>query len=449
MLPNWFIFKDKVSSTFSRRTGLRLPWLQALTLCGAFAAGSTIAPSPATAQNAEQEGWITTWAATPAPRWSDDLPAPFGVPEVLENQTVRQTARISVGGNSVRVVLSNAFGDKPLTIGTGSVGIAGKDGSVDEATVKPLTWGGKSSVVVPAGAPIVSDPVDLPAKALSELSVSIFLPKKTALSSVHWDGVQTAYISRPGDFTKDATFKADSTLKSRLFLSDILVDAAEDSRSIVFFGDSITDGNCSTPDTNNRWPDLVAERLQKANHANVAVVNEAFSGNRVLTDGMGINALARFDDDVLSHPRLSTVVLMMGINDIGWPGEKAITPDDDEPTAEDIITGYKQLIDRAHAHGVRIVAATLTPFADTFKGEPTEGYYTPEKEKIRVAVNDWIRNGGGFDAVIDFDKVMEDPARPGYIRDDYDCGDNLHPNDAGYKAMAEAVDLDLLLGTAK
>ncbi|TIM79139.1 MAG: SGNH/GDSL hydrolase family protein [Mesorhizobium sp.] len=381
---------------------------QTILICAAVAAGSAI--SGFSAQGAEKGDWITTWAATPAPRWSDDLPAPFGVPEVLENQTVRQVARISVGGKSVRVVLSNAFGEKPLTIGAGSVGIAGKGGEVDQATLKPLTWGGKSSVVVPPGAPILSDPIALPAEALSEISVSIF--------------------------------------KSRLFLSDIWVDAAPESQAIVFFGDSITDGNCSTPDANNRWPDHIAKRLQEANRK-VAVVNEAFSGNRVLTDGMGVNALARFDSDILSHHKVSTVVLMMGINDIGWPGENAITPDDKEPTAQDIITGYKQLIDRAHAHGVRIVGATLTPFADTFKGIPTEGYYTPEKEKIRVAVNEWIRTGGGFDGVVDFDKVMEDPAKPGYLRDDYDCGDNLHPNDAGYKAMADAVDLDVLLGSAK
>ncbi|MER8464926.1 SGNH/GDSL hydrolase family protein [Mesorhizobium sp. M1396] len=446
MRLNKFVFEDKFSSVLSPAAGRQRSRLHAIVIYVAVAAASAIATLSAAAQGAEEGAWITTWAATPAPRWSDDLPAPFGVPEVLENQTVRQVARISVGGNSVRVVLSNAFGTKPLTIGAGSVGIAGKDGSVDQA--KPLTWGGKSSVVIPAGAPILSDPVELPAKALSEISVSVFLPKKTALSSVHWDGVQTAYISGPGNFTSDASFKADSTIKSRLFLSDILVDAAQDSKAIVFFGDSITDGNCSTPDANNRWPDHIATRLHVANR-NVAVVNEAFSGNRVLTDGMGVNALARFDSDVVSHPRVSTVVLMMGINDIGWPGKNAITPDDKEPTAEDIITGYKQLIDRAHAHGVRIVAATLTPFADTFKGLPTEGYYTPEKEKIRVAVNKWIRSGSGFDGVIDFDKVMEDPARPGYLRDDYDCGDNLHPNDAGYKVMADAVDLDLLLGKAK
>lgn len=441
-----FAFTDRVSSMLSAAAGRKRRRRQTILICAAVAAGSAI--SGFSAQGAEKGDWITTWAATPAPRWSDDLPAPFGVPEVLENQTVRQVARISVGGKSVRVVLSNAFGEKPLTIGAGSVGIAGKDGEVDQATLKPLTWGGNSSVVVPPGAPILSDPIALSAEALSEISVSIFLPKKTALSSVHWDGVQTAYISGPGNFTNEAAFKADSTLKSRLFLSDIWVDAVPESEAIVFFGDSITDGNCSTPDANNRWPDHIAKRLQEANRK-VAVVNEAFSGNRVLTDGMGVNALARFDSDILSHPKVATVVVMMGINDIGWPGENAVTPDDKEPTAEEIITGYKQLIDRAHAHGKRIVGATLTPFADTFKGLPTEGYYTPEKEKIRVAVNEWIRNGGGFDGVVDFDKVMEDPAKPGYLRDDYDCGDNLHPNDAGYKAMADAVDLDVLLGPAK
>ncbi|TIP61502.1 MAG: SGNH/GDSL hydrolase family protein [Mesorhizobium sp.] len=440
------VFTHKISSVLSAAAGRKRRRRQTILICAAVAAGSAIASFGA--QGAEKGDWITTWAATPAPRWSDDLPAPFGVPEVLENQTIRQVARISVGGNSVRVVLSNAFGEKPLTIGAGSVAIAGKGGEIDQKTLKPLTWGGKSSVVVPPGVPILSDPVALSAEALSEISVSIFLPKKTALSSVHWDGVQTAYISGPGNFTSDAAFKADSTLKSRLFLSDIWVDAAPESEAIVFFGDSITDGNCSTPDANNRWPDHIAKRLQEANRK-VAVVNEAFSGNRVLTDGMGVNALARFDSDILSHPKVATVVLMMGINDIGWPGENAITPDDKQPTAQDIITGYKQLIDRAHAHGIRIVGATLTPFAETFKGLPTEGYYTAEKEKIRVAVNQWIRTGDGFDGVIDFDKVMEDPAKPGYLRDDYDCGDNLHPNDAGYKAMADAVDLEILLGPAK
>jgi len=407
------------------------------------AAGCLLAASPSYA--AGTEGWITTWAATPAPRWTDNLPAPFNVPEVLEGQTVRQVARISVGGNKVRVVLSNAFGTKPVTIGAGSVAVAGENGAVDAAGLKALSWGGKSSVVIPPGAPILSDPVELPVKALSSLSVSLFLSKKTALSSVHWDGAQTAYISGPGDFSGAATFKADSTIKSRLFLEGVMVDAAADSQAIVFFGDSITDGACSTVDKNNRWPDHIAERLQAEGHPDVAVVNEAYSGDRVLTNGMGANALSRFDMSVLSHPRVSTVVMMMGINDIGWPGKDSQTPSDPEPTAEDIIAGYKQIIQRAHDHGLRFVGVTLTPFVDTFKGTPSFGYYTPEKEKIREAVNDWIRANKTADGLIDFDKLLEDPNNPKHINPAYNCGDNLHPNDAGYQAMAKAVDLNVLV----
>jgi lysophospholipase L1-like esterase len=399
----------------------------------------------ADAAAAGKDNWITTWAATPAPRWGSEVPAPFDVPETLDGVTIRQVARISVGGGKVRVVLSNEFGTEPLTIGAGSVALAGKDGALAGAGAARLTWGGRSSVVVPPGAPIVSDPVDLTVAPLAVLAVSLYLPRKAALTSVHWDGGQTAYISAPGDFTASAAFAAASTLKQRLFLSGIQVDAKPGSRAVVFFGDSITDGYCSTADANRRWPDHIAERLLAAGHGNIAVVNEAFSGNRVLANGMGVNALARLNADVLSQPRASTVVFMMGINDIGWPGEKSITPRDREPTADDILVGYRQIIDRVHAAGLRILGATLTPFTDTNKGTPTEGYYTPEKEKIRQAVNQWIRTSGRFDGVIDFDRLMEDPALPGHMRSAYDCGDHLHPNDAGYAAMASAVDLGLLL----
>ena len=392
------------------------------------------------------EPWVTTWAATPAPRWAEELPVPFGVPEVLDNQTIRQIARISVGGEQIRVVISNEFGARPLTIGSASVALSATGSAVDPATVKPLSFGGRSSAVIPPGAPLVSDPVDLPVKALASVAVSFYLPKRTGLGSVHWDGAQTGYISGPGDMTQAANFKADMTTKSRILLSRILTTAKADSKAIVFFGDSITDGACSTADTNNRWPDHIAARLQAEGHPNVAVVNEAYSGDRVLTNGMGTNALSRFDISVLSHPRVSTVVMMMGINDIGWPGQGSITPADPQPTADDIIAGYKQIIDRAHAHGIRFVAATLTPFTDTFKGTPLSGYYTPEKERIRVAVNNWLRSNKAADGLIDFDKVLEDPAKPGYVLPAYDCGDHLHPNDAGYQAMAKSVDLKVLVG---
>ena len=195
-------------------------------------------------------------------------------------------------------------------------------------------------------------------------------------------------------------------------------------------------------DQNHRWPDLLAERLQAAGGAPVAVLNEGISGARVLADRMGVNALARFDEDVISHPRVDTVILMMGINDIGWPDSPLDSAP--APTAEEIIDGYEQLIARAHDHGLRIIGATLTPFEVAFKGTPLEGYYSADKEAKRVAVNEWIRTSGAFDGVIDFDKVVQDPANPSRMLPAFDKGDNLHPNDAGYKAMAESIDLGLL-----
>ena len=420
-------------------TGFASTWLAVGML--AFAAVA----STGGARAAGTEPWITTWAATPAPRWAEELPAPFNVPEVLGDQTVRQIARVSVGGDQLRVVLSNEFGTRPVTIGSATVALSAGGSAIDPATVKPVTFGGKSSAVIPPGAPLVSDPVDLPVKALSSVAVSFYLPKRTGITSVHWDGAQTTYVSATGDQTKDTDFKADSTDKSRLLLSRILTTAKPDSSAIVFFGDSITDGACSTVDTNNRWPDHIAERLQAEGHPDVAVVNEAYSGDRVLTNGMGTNALSRFDMSVLGHPHVSTVVMMMGINDIGWPGKDAITPSDPEPTADDVIAGYKQIIERAHDHGIRFVGVTLTPFIDTFKGLPTSGYYTPEKEQIREAVNAWIRANKTADGLIDFDKLLEDPKNPNHINPAYDCGDHLHPNDAGYLAMSKAVDLNVLV----
>lgn len=421
-----------------------------LACCAPVALALALLSAPAAKADPVQP-WITTWAATPAPRWGEELPPAFNVPETLADQTVRQIVRTSVGGNQLRIVISNEFGTRPLTIGAATVALSSGASAIDPTTLKPVTFGGKSSAVIPPGAPFISDPVDLATKPLSSVAVSFYLPKKTGLGSVHLDGVQTGYISAPGyqnrsgDNTKDADFKPDSTTKSRLFLSGILTNAKPDSAAVVFFGDSITDGACSTPDANNRWPDHIAERLQAEGHPDVAVVNEAFSGNRVLTNGMGTNALSRFDMSVLSHPRVSTVVMMMGINDIGWPGKDSITSADPEPTADDIIEGYKQIIERAHEHGLRFVAVTLTPFANAFQGTPFSGYYTPKKEAIRAQVNEWIRANRTAEGLIDFDRLLEDPKNPKRINPAYDCGDHLHPNDAGYRAMAQAVKLNTLV----
>jgi lysophospholipase L1-like esterase len=412
-------------------------------LAGVALLAAVLAGPPAVAANLDAGNWIGTWAASPQPVWQADFFAPVGIPRSLRNQTLRQVARISIGGQRLRVVLSNEYGDRPLVIGAAHVALAKEGGAIDPGSDHVLTFSGVSSITIPPGAPIVSDPVDLALKPLASVAVDLFLPEITPTSTWHNEGAQTAYISGEGDFAGDGSFKPAQTIKSRIFLSEIQVDATPDARAVVAFGDSITDGAAATPDANHRWPDFLAERLAKAD-PRVAVLNEGISGARVLRDRMGDNALARFDRDVLSQPRADTVIVMMGINDIGWPGTILVPKGEPAPTAEDVIAGYQQLIARAHEHGMTILGATLTPFEDTFHGHPLFGYYNEEKEAKRAAVNQWIRSSGQFDGVIDFDAAARDPANPKHIKAEYDSGDHLHPQDVGYKAMADSVDLKLL-----
>ncbi|WP_222182265.1 SGNH/GDSL hydrolase family protein [Geminicoccus harenae] len=408
-------------------------------LCGLSAA----IPAPAQAQSADDGAWIGTWSASPQPVWEPDFFAPVNIPRALRNQTIRQVAQVSLGGDRVRVEFSNEYGDRPLVIGAAHIALADENGAIKPGSDHALTFGGNPSVTVPPGAPILSDPVDMPVEPLGDVAVSLFLPEITPTTTWHNDARQTAYISGEGNHTQATTFEPAQTIESRIFLSGIMVDAAPGARAVVLFGDSITDGDGSTLDANHRWPDFLAERLHQAG-AEVAVLNEGISGARILRDRMGDNALARFDRDVLSHPHADTVVLMMGINDIGWPGTLLVPEGEPAPSAEDVITGYEQLIARAHANGMRIIGATLTPFADTFEGTPLFGYYDETKEAKRQAINDWIRTSGAFDGVIDFDAVTRNPDSPKHIQAAYDKGDHLHPNDTGYRAMADSVDLKLL-----
>jgi lysophospholipase L1-like esterase len=413
-----------------------------LACVAALLSGLVAAPVPAQ-QGGDTGDWIGTWTASPQPVWDADFFAPVGIPRSLRNQTLRQIARVSLGGSRVRVVISNEYGERPLVIGAAHVALADDGVAIVPDSDRPLTFSGRASATIPPGAPMISDPVDLTVAPLGSVAVSLFLPEITPTTTWHNEGVQTAYISGEGNFAGNAEFEPGQTIQARIFLSGIMVDAAPDARAIVTFGDSITDGATSIPDANHRWPDFLAERLHEAGAA-VAVLNQGISGARVLRDRMGDNALARFDRDVLSQPRADTVILMMGINDIGWPDTILVPEGEPAPTADDIIAGYKQLIDRAHAHDMVILGATLTPFEDTFHGHPLFGYYNEEKEAKRQAVNEWIRTSGAFDGVIDFDVVTRDPGNPKHIRAEFDSGDHLHPQDTGYRAMADAVDLGLL-----
>lgn len=384
--------------------------------------------------------WINTWTAGPMPPWAGPIPAGFF------DQTVRQVVRISLGGDKVRVRLSNEFGLRPVEVGAAHLALAGAAGAIQVDADRAITFNGKPTVTLLPGAPVISDPVELKVAPLTHLAVSLYFAERAEVRTYHLEAAQTAYISSLGNFVSTEKMPVADTATSRFFLTAVMVDAPADARVVVAFGDSITDGARSTPDTDSRWPDHLAERLSQApEHGPVAVVNEGIGGNRVLSDGMGIKALARFDRDVLSQPSVSHVVIMEGINDIGWPGT-FLTPPEEPVTVEKIIAGYQQLIDRAHLHGIKVIGATLTPFEASFAGAPLQTFYSPEKEKMRQAVNEWIRQSGAYDGVIDFDAVVRDPQHPLRIRAEYDGGDHLHPNDAGYKAMGDAVDLKLLGG---
>ena len=409
----------------------------------------------ATSQAAEAPGaWTTSWYASPQATWGADFPLPTGIPAMLERQTVRETARISVGGQRVRVVFSNRYGGQPIVIGeariartgvtvilprtkadkAGDIGAAVSTGDIAPASDRALTFGGQRGATIPAGAPLISDPVDMGVGALEKLAVSVYLPQATPLKTFHWGAQQTGHIAA-GNLTAAASMKNALPLQGRALLSAILVDAPESKGALVALGDSITDGNGSTPNRDRRWPDYLAARLSVDG---VPVLNAGISGARLLGDRMGVNAAARFEQDVLSQPGVKTVVVLLGINDIGWP-QSAFAPDEPPMRAERMIAVYRQLIALARVRGVRIVGGTLPPFEGALHGTPFKGYYTQAKDVVRREVNSWIKESGEFDAVADFDALLRDPARPARLLPRYDSGDHLHPGDAGYEAMADEV----------
>ena len=408
--------------------------LAALTLVGPFVAAGQDATS--------QRAWVSTWGASPS------TPGRLGqTGTTFEDQTLRQIVHTSVGGDQVRVRLSNRHGSGPLVIGEAHIALRSEGAGIVAASDRTLTFSTAASVTVPPGALVLSDPVDLEVPPLGDLAVSLYFPGVDSPGdsspgdnspgdigspTSHGLANQTSYISS-GNLTASAAMPEVETTRSWFFLTAVEVWPSRPTGVVVTLGDSITDGYLSTPDANNRWPDYLARRLAQRGSGTLAVVNAGISGNRILHDlgGFGVNALARFDADVLVQAGVTHLVVLEGINDIGI----ARMTSGEEVSAEEIIAGHRQLIARAHARGLKIYGATLTPFEGA-------AYFSPEGEVKRMAVNEWIRTSGAYDAVIDFDAATRDPGQPSRFRPDF-SQDSLHPNDAGYEAMAASIDLAL------
>ena len=403
-----------------------------------------------------QEHWVATWAASPqetrpftAPPGAQPPPAPQAqttqtpappapAPPVtnFHDETVRMIVHTSLGGSRARVQLSNVFGSKAIQVGAAHIALREKDSAIVTGSDRALTFSGKPSCTIPPGAEMLSDAVDFNVPQLGDLVVSLYLPEDTGMPTMHGTGLHTTYISGPGNQTSAAALNDAKTTRSWYFLSGVDVVAPADAGVIVAFGDSITDGATSTVDADRSWPSLFARRILSNNAtSHWAVVNEGISGNRVLRDQAGANALARLDRDVFSQPGVKWLTVMEGINDIGRATGRGPQPSD-PVTADELIAGLRQIVERAHLHGIKVLGATLTPYEGA-------AYYSEAGEQMRQAVNRWVKTSGVFDAVVDFDAAERDPAHPLQFRPDFNIRDHLHPNDAGYQAMADAIDLSI------
>ena len=396
---------------------------------------------------------LATWAQAGAPSTADTVwtaswsAAPDAAGPALPPQSIRQIVRISSGGTSVRVRLSNLYGTAPLTVGQARVAMHANGSTIVPGTDHALLFGGRPGVTIAPGASVLSDGVGMAVAPLQALAISLYLPTPVAQATIHGAAMQTAYAARGADLTAAAVFPAGEVTRSRYFLTDVDVGGGPERRTLVVVGDSISDGIGSTGSGNRRWTDALAERLQAAPAlATVAVSNAGIAGNRLLRDGndvfVGPSMLARFERDALDKPGVRAIVLAAGINDISASVLLPAAPAE-QASAQQIIDGMKSLIRRAHAKRIQVWGATLIPYAGT------EDFYSAEGETKRQAVNAWIRSAHAFDAVVDFDRAVRDPVHPERLLAAYDSGDHLHPNDAGYQAMAAAVDLGKLATARK
>jgi lysophospholipase L1-like esterase len=410
---------------------------------GVFAYGQSKSTLP--------QHWVSTWATAQelAPTVPDQpilAPGvkrpnfngnrrrnPPNIPTDVTDQTIRMIVHTSIGGKWLRIELSNAFQKGAVTIGGAHIAVRSNGSSIEPGTDREITFAGTKTITLQPGVLIVSDPVNLDFKPLSDLAVSLYVKQSAGIPTAHTLGLHTSYISK-GDVTAQNSVPPGSTTTSYLWLRSVDVDAPKDDFAVVCLGDSITDGQATTLDANQAWPTLLAERLHGEGNSRVAVLNEGISGNQVLRDGAGVSALARFDRDVASIPGVKWVIVLEGINDINIHGQ---VTDVDALTPQDLIVGYRQIIQRAHMLGLKVMGATLTS---------DEGIwlYGPVGEQTRTAVNTWIRTGGEFDAIVDFDTATRDRSHVARLHAAFNSGDNIHPNDAGNRAMAGAIPTKLL-----
>lgn len=432
------------TGTFRRRNACLTLSIVAV---AALASVSTSVGARAASPGHTRSNWVASWTASPHAPGSANPQGRAG----FDHQTIRNIVFNSVGGNRVRVHFSNAFDHSTLIIGRASVGVAGLEASVVPSTLRSLTFGGKAGTAIPVGAEAVSDPVALRVTPLEDLSVSVYVPHATGQATGHTMAAQDNYISGPGDFASKASAKPfTTTTTSWYFVDAVDVLAAPRVRgAVVAVGDSITDGNASGLNANGRWPNWLARRLDARSGATLSSVDEGIEGNRLTLDSpcFGVSMLSRIDRDVIAQTGVRNLIVFEGINDIEFPKlasdpfppatHKCFLPPT-HVTVALIIAADKQIIARAHAHGIKVFGATLTPFGGA-------SGYTRAGEAERQAVNAWIRSSHAFDGVFDFDKAVRDPSDPTIINPTYAAPDNIHMNDIGYKALADAVNVPALL----
>lgn len=402
----------------------------------AVAAGLAAGPSTAPAAH-----WVVSWGASPSPPPDAAQLRKRGLE--FDNQTLREIVHLSIGGSTVRVRFSNLFGGQSLAIGAAHVALRTSESAILPSSDRALTFGGVPGVSVPPNAFVLSDPVQLAVPAESDLAISIFLPHAATAAGMHGFALQTSYVGT-GNVAAAAAIANPRPINSWIFLDGVDVSAPLSAGAIAVFGDSRVDGHGSTPNANGRWPNVLAKRLSQQG-MQLGVLNAGIIGNRILHDApqaavdLGVNGLARFDHDALDAPGVKYVIVLDGIVDIGLPGTEFAAPSE-AVSVEELIAGMKQLIARAHERGMKVFGVTQTPFSGA---TVIPGMFSAEKETQRKALNQWIRSSHAFDAVIDFDKVVLDPESPEKLRAAFDSGDHIHPNDAGYEAMASAIDLGL------